>query len=62
MNLHMVEKFIDIPTPKASVTTERSPAGRCYLTQQQLIIPDINSEARFDRDIIELLKSFGVKS
>jgi len=62
MNLHMVEKFIDIPTPKASVTTERSPAGRCYLTQQQLIIPDINSETRFDRDVIELLKSFGVKS
>src|SRR5262245_44266124 len=62
MHLHMVEKFIDGPTPKASVATERSPAGRCFLTQQPLIIPDVDAETRFAPEVKALLQSYNIKS
>jgi formate hydrogenlyase transcriptional activator len=58
----MVEKFIDGPTPKVSMATERAPAGRCFLSQQPLIIPDVDTETRFGPEVIELFKSFNIKS
>jgi hypothetical protein len=62
MNLHLIEKFFDGPTPKASLATERSPAGRCFLAQEPLIIPDIDTETRFGPEVIEIFKRFDVKS
>jgi formate hydrogenlyase transcriptional activator len=62
MYLHMVEKFIDGPTPKVSMATERAPAGRCFLTQQPLIISDVDSENRFEPEVKALLQSFNIKS
>jgi len=62
MNLHLIEKFFDGPTPTASVATERSPAGRCFLSQEPLIIPDVDTETRFGPEVIEIFKKFDVKS
>jgi hypothetical protein len=38
MNLHLIERFSEGPTPTSSIATEQSPSGRCFLTQQPLII------------------------
>src|SRR5262245_51450273 len=62
MHLHLVEKFFDGPTPTASITTERSPSGLCFLTQQPLIITDVDSETRFAPEVIELFKKYNVQS
>src|SRR5262245_36341400 len=48
MHLRVIEKFFDGPAPKTSLVTERSPSGRCFLTQQPLIITDVDSETRFN--------------
>jgi formate hydrogenlyase transcriptional activator len=62
MNLHLVERFFDGPTPTASVTTEESPSGRCFLTQQPLIIDDVDAETRFAPEVIGILKKYNIKS
>ena len=40
------------------IAPERSPAGRCFLTQQQLIIDDVDTESRFDPDVIAVLQKY----
>jgi formate hydrogenlyase transcriptional activator len=62
MNLHLVEKFFDGPTPTASLATDQSPAGRCFLSQQPLIIDDVDTETRFGPEAIAIFKKFNVKS
>src|SRR5262245_48778070 len=56
MNLHMIERFFDGPTPTSSIPTEQSPSGFCFLTQQPLIIENVDTEKRFARDVIAILK------
>src|SRR5262245_34305401 len=62
MNLQVIERFFDGPTPTSSMPTERSPSGRCFLTQQPLIIDDVDSETRFDADVLAVLQKYEVKS
>ena len=62
MNLHVIERFVDGPTPTSSIPTERSPSGRCFLTQQPLIIDDVDAETRFDLDVIAVLEKYEIKS
>src|SRR5215475_5017385 len=62
MNLHLIERFFDGPTPTSSIPADQSPAGRCFLTQQHLIIDDVDSEQRFAPDIIAILQKYNVKS
>ena len=62
MNLHLIERFFDGPTPRSSIPTERSPSGRCFLTQEPLIIDDVDSETRFDSDVLAVLQKYEVKS
>ena len=62
MNLHVIERFVDGPTPTSSIPTERSPSGRCFLTQQPLIIDDVDAETRFDLDVIVVLETYEIKS
>src|SRR5262245_45237717 len=62
MNLHMIERFFDGPTPTSSIPTEQSPSGFCFLTQQPLIIENVDTEKRFARDVIAILKQYNVKS
>jgi formate hydrogenlyase transcriptional activator len=62
MNLHLIERFFDGPTPTSSIPTERSPSGRCFLTQEPLIIDDVDSETRFDPDVVAVLQKYEVKS
>src|SRR5215475_9435202 len=62
MNLHLIERFLDGPTPTSSIPTERSPSGRCFLTQEPLIIDDVDSETRFDPDVLAVLHRYEVKS
>jgi formate hydrogenlyase transcriptional activator len=62
MNLHLIERSFGGPTPTSSIPTERSPSGRCFLTQQHLIIDNVDSETRFSPDVLALLQKYGVKS
>ena len=62
MNLHLIEWSLGGPTPTTSIPTERSPSGRCFLTQQYLIIDDADSESRFDPDVIAILHKYQIKS
>jgi len=62
MNLHLIERFFDGPTPTSSIPPDQSPAGRCFLTQQHLIIDDVDSEQRFAPDVIAILQKYNVKS
>src|SRR5262245_58108360 len=62
MNLHMIERFFDGPTPTSSIPTQQSPSGLCFLTQQPLIIEDVDSETRFAPDVIAILQKYNVKS
>jgi formate hydrogenlyase transcriptional activator len=62
MNLHLIELFFDVAIPTSSIAPERSPAGRCFLSQQPLIIDDVDTEARFDPDIIAVLQKYEIKS
>src|SRR5262245_4064797 len=62
MNLHLVERFFDRPPPLISMPPERTPAGRCFLTQQQLIIEDVETESRFDAEVIGMMRDYGTKS
>ena len=62
MNLHLIERFSEGPTPTSSIPTQQSPAGRCFLTQQPLIIEDVDSETRFAPDVVAVLQRYNVKS
>src|SRR5215813_6557331 len=62
MNLHLIERFFDGPTPTSSIPPDQSPAGRCFLTQQHLIIDDVDSEQRFAPDVIAILQKYNIKS
>jgi formate hydrogenlyase transcriptional activator len=62
MNLHLIERFFGGPTPMSSIPTDQSPAGRCFLTQQHLIIDDVDSEQRFAPDIMAIMQKYSVKS
>jgi formate hydrogenlyase transcriptional activator len=62
MNLHVIERFFDGPTPTVSIPTEQSPSGRCFLTQQPLIIDDVDSETRFAPEIMAILQKHDIKS
>jgi len=62
MNLHLIERFFDRPTPTSSIPADQSPAGRCFLTQQHLIIDDVDSEQRFAPDVIAIMQKYNVKS
>src|SRR5215467_6290314 len=62
MNLHLIERFFDGPTPTSSIPADQSPAGRCFLTQQHLIIDDVDSEQRFAPDILAIMQKYNVKS
>jgi formate hydrogenlyase transcriptional activator len=62
MNLHMIERFFDGPTPTSSIPTERSPSGLCFSTQQPLIIEDVDSEKRFAPDVLGILQKYEIKS
>jgi formate hydrogenlyase transcriptional activator len=62
MNLHLVERFFDGPTPTASTATDQSPSGRCFLTQQPVVVSDVDSETRFAPEVMALLKTYSIKS
>src|SRR5262249_15732637 len=63
MNLHLIERFfVDGPPPRSSIPTERSPSGRCFLTQEPLIIDDVDSETRFPPEVMALLQEYKIKS
>src|SRR5262245_13833214 len=62
MNLHFIELFFDVSIPTSSIAPERSPAGRCFLTQRLLIIDDVDTETRFDPDVIAVLQKYQIKS
>src|SRR5215470_2845727 len=62
MNLHMIERFFEGPPPTSSIPAERSPSGRCSLTQEPLIIDDVDSETRFAPDVMAVLQKYQVKS
>jgi formate hydrogenlyase transcriptional activator len=62
MNLHLIERFFDGPTPTSSIPTDQSPSGRCFLTQQHLIIDDVDSEQRFAPDVMAILQKYNIKS
>src|SRR6185369_13491317 len=62
MNLYLIELFFDVSIPASSIAPERSPAGRCFLTQQPLIIDDVDTEGRFEPDVIAVLQKYEIKS
>jgi formate hydrogenlyase transcriptional activator len=62
MVLHSVENFFNRTPPNVSMPPERTPAGRCFLTQQQLIIDDLPTETRFDSEVIGMMRDLGTKS
>jgi len=62
MNLHLIEKFFEAPTPTLTITTEHTPSGRCFLTQEALIIDDVDSETRFMPQVMAVLQQYDIKS
>src|SRR5262249_48195039 len=65
LRLQLVETFSDEPFPTAlvpSVPMETAPAGRCFLTQQSVIIEDVDSYPGLPEHLRALLQKFNVKS
>jgi formate hydrogenlyase transcriptional activator len=62
MKLHMLERFFDWVPPSIPMPPERTPAGRCFLTQQEFIIFDVQTETRFDDEVIGLMRQWGIRS
>src|ERR1044071_4661829 len=49
LRLQLVETFSDEPFPTSSIPSvpmETAPAGRCFLTQQSIVIDDVNTDPR----------------
>jgi len=62
MTLHVLEKFFDWEPPSIPMPPERTPAGRCFLTQKEFVIYDTHSETRFDDEVIGLMRQYGFRS
>jgi formate hydrogenlyase transcriptional activator len=65
LRLQLVETFSDEPFPTSSipsVTMETAPAGRCFLTQQSVVVDDVDTAAGIPEQLRAIMQKFNVKS
>src|SRR5262245_9054414 len=62
MILHSVERFFDRTPPQVHMPPEKTPAGLCFLTQKHVIMDDVQTESRFDADVIGMMRDYGTRS